>query len=139
MRNYDIAGCARLIKPTSRKSHSYSATWFKPRDGERRRPNTTKEVCISASQEFAKLMKEPTNKWSHPLVTPYTHAHGRARGSLNLHALCNATPPVSVNRKITLAYMEPTSFGFSIIYWPRATINIISHTTVMGGNCATPA
>ena len=41
LRNHGIAGWARLIRPTSRKSHGYSATWCKPmteNEGDQRRP-----------------------------------------------------------------------------------------------------
>ena len=63
------------------------------------------------------------------MITPYTDAHGRPRGTLNLLAACNA-PPDSDDRKITRAYMGSPDSGYSIIYLPPARIHITSSSSV---------
>ena len=104
-----------MIRPTMSMSHGFSATWYEPTGGPKRRPATSEEARVGAAQEWSKLMKERPNKCSHPLITPYIDGYGRPRGTLNLHAACKA-PPDSDVRRIANAYMGSPDSGYFIFY-----------------------
>ena len=129
LRNNDISGWARCIRPNIRKSHGYAATWCKPEGEERRRPTNKEEARIGAAQEYEKLMKRPTNKWRHYVITPYTNGYGRSRGTLNVKVACMA-PPGSEDRRIAQAYMGSPESGYSILYWGPDMVQVLSEDTV---------
>ena len=52
LRNNNISGWARCIRPNIRKSHGYAATWYKPEAGKRRRPMNNQGARIGAAQEW---------------------------------------------------------------------------------------
>ena len=79
LRKLDISKWARMVKPTMRVSHGFTASWYTPSDGPPRKPATSKEACEGALQEWSKLMIEPPNKLSTPLITPYTYKYYRPR------------------------------------------------------------
>ena len=59
LRDRNILKWARMIKPSSRVSQGFSASWFTPPEGPPRRPLTAHEARKGAAQELSKLMVEP--------------------------------------------------------------------------------
>ena len=97
-------------------SHGFSASWYAPPDGPSGRPATSKEARAGAGHEWSKLMIEPPNKWSNPLITPHTDEYDRQRGTMNLKVACNA-PSDSDLRIIAKAYMGLPDSEYCIVYW----------------------
>ena len=116
LRKLNISKWARTIKPASKVSQGFAASWFTPPDGPPRRPVTSEEARKGAVQEWSKLMIEPAHKWSSPLISQYKDEYGRPRGTMNLEVACNA-PPNSNLRVIAQAYMGSAESGYSIAYW----------------------
>lgn len=59
LRKLDISKSARMVKPTMKASHKFSASWYTPPDGLPRRPATAEEARAGAAREWSKVMTEP--------------------------------------------------------------------------------
>ena len=126
MRERNILKWARMIKPSSRVSQGFAASWFTPPEGPPRRPLTSYEARKGVAQELSKLMVEPPRAWSSPLISQYKDEYGRPRGTMNLEVACNA-PPDSDLRVIAQAYMGSSESGYSIVYW-SSTSEVVWHS-----------
>jgi hypothetical protein len=115
-----------MIKPSSRVSQGFAASWFTPLEGPPRRPLASYEARKGAAQELSKLMVELHRAWSSPLISQYKDEYGRPHGTINLEVACNA-PPDSDLRVIAQAYMGSSESGYSIVYW-SSTSEVVWHS-----------
>ena len=93
-----------MIKPATKVSQGFAASWYTPPGGLPRKPATSEEARTGAVHEWSKLMVEPDHKWNSPLISQYKDEYGRPRGTMNFEVACNA-PPDSNLHTIAQAYM----------------------------------
>ena len=117
LRKAVIKPWARFIKDANPMQKGYSPVWWLDRQGNKTRPRTLRAIRRGAEQEWALLLQNPANPWSHLYITTWTEARDVPRGSLNLAAISQAEPG-SMNFKVGEAALGSPDTGFTYLARP---------------------